>query len=63
MTQMIVVTLLVLAAALYVAWALLPARWRVKLGLPARRRGPPVAGGTASSGGCSGCDAAKPPKR
>jgi len=63
MTQLIMVTLLVLAAALYVVWALMPAHWRQKLGLPARGRGPPVAGGPASGGGCCGCDAAKPVQR
>jgi hypothetical protein len=59
--QTLIVALLVVAAAAYVAWALLPARWRLRLGLPMRRGGRPTAGGPSC--GCHGCGIVKPGQR
>ena len=52
MAQQIIVALIVIAAALYVAWRYLPRRWRARLGLaPA----PGCGGDEGGSGGCSSC--------
>ena len=49
MAQQIIVALIVLAAALYVAWRYLPARWRERLGLA------PAPGCGRDDGGCGSC--------
>jgi hypothetical protein len=63
MAQTLIVMLLVAAAAGYMVWALMPARLRLRLGLPMRRGGPPMAGGSGSTCGCNGCEVAKPAAR
>lgn len=49
MAQQIIVVLIVVAAALYVAWRYLPRRWRALLGVAQA----PGCGG--DDGGCSSC--------
>lgn len=49
MAQQIIVVLIVIAAALYVAWRYLPRRWRERLGLA------PASGCGGDDGGCSSC--------
>ncbi len=54
MAQQIIVALIVVAAALYLAWRYLPRRWRQGLGRvhPGLAQAPGCGGG---DGGCSSC--------
>lgn len=54
--QTVLTALIVLGAALYAAWVLMPAAWRRGL---ARRLGRPAPAGGAC-GGCDGCGDARP---
>ena len=69
MVQQVIVGVLVVAAALYTAWALAPARWRRRLAAKAGlagTRGTPAGGDAGASDGgcgCSACPPARPPRR
>ncbi len=57
--QALIVTLIVIASAVYTAWALMPRTWQRTLSRRVLRREPAAGGGC---GGCGGCDASAPPR-
>ena len=59
MAQNLVVGLIVIAAALYVAWRYLPKRWLQRLGV---KPAPDCDGDDGGCGSCGSCGSASPPE-